>query len=110
MSEGITINRACPPNCKGNCPEPEPLDIETLKEGRISDMKIWVLTSEYNEYGQEGDYFICAWKNKPTHKQLKNILSTTDIELVEHVLSGGGRKGTEFMWYNLIEYTLGEEY
>lgn len=29
-------------------------------------MKVWVLTSEVNDYDQHGDYFLAVFKNKPS--------------------------------------------
>jgi len=33
-------------------------------------MKIWILTSTYNDYDQHGDYFIAWWSDKPSVDQM----------------------------------------
>ena len=62
-------------------------------------MLIWVLTQEYNEYDQYGEYFIAVFGKKPTHKQLtaRGVLTNR----LRHTLNGGGRIGTENVWYYL---------
>lgn len=67
--------------------------------------KIWVLTSSYNDYNQHGDYFVAAFKNFPTEKQLAEFGIIHPVE-VAHVLSGGGREKYEDQWYTLEEYKL----
>lgn len=62
-------------------------------------MAIWVLTKEYNDYDQHGEYFIHAWNKKPTAKELEDH-GVEDYRL-EHVLSGGGRQNFEYDWYAL---------
>jgi len=64
--------------------------------------KIWVLTQEYNDYDQHGDYLICAWDHKPTSQELLSE-GITEPE-IDHVLHGGGRINHEYSWYNL--YTI----
>lgn len=65
-------------------------------------MSIWVLTKEYNDYNQYGEYYISAFKEKPSIEMITNIVGCSD-ELAEWILSGGGREGYEDVWYNLIE-------
>ena len=63
---------------------------------------IWVLTQDFNDYDQHGSYFEGAWIAKPTAEQLKNAgVPTSDIE---HVLLGGGRRGSEYSWYDLFKH------
>lgn len=69
--------------------------------------KIWVLTTEYNEYDQFGEYFVAAWRQKPTKDQLQPLTSMNDFGL-DHLLKGGGRLEYEYQWYNLKEYPEGE--
>jgi hypothetical protein len=69
-------------------------------------MTIWVLTEEYNDYYQHGEYFLEAWDHKPTREEL--IAATVEPQRVEHVLAGGGRcKGPgryyDEQWYYLKE-------
>ena len=65
---------------------------------------VWVLTEEYNAYDQYGEYFLKAFKNKPTKEQLLD--SRVHPWDVEHVLNGGGRVKYENQWYNLNEIEL----
>ena len=66
-------------------------------------MKVWILTSEYNDYDQHGEYFIEVFKNKPTQAQLEAL--GMDAAEAAHVLSGAGRRGSEHQWYQLREET-----
>ena len=65
-------------------------------------MKIWILTSEYNDYNQYGVYFIKAYKDKPTIGMLQEDIGRT-ADYCEHVLSGGGRIDYENAWFYLQE-------
>lgn len=64
---------------------------------------IWVLTMEVNEYDQHGAYFIAWYPKYPTIQQLGLVLNINDIELFKHIRAGGGRIGTEDVWYHLCE-------
>jgi hypothetical protein len=72
-------------------------------------MAIWVLTEEYNDYNQHGEYFIHVWNSKPTASQLAQYICGDGydeeneyvVEHVNHVLGGGGRRNYEDQWYNL---------
>jgi hypothetical protein len=65
--------------------------------------KIWVLTKEYNDYNQHGEYFIHAWLEKPTKENLQEYLNSWYLQAFsEHILNGGGRKRLEDEWYNLV--------
>lgn len=72
---------------------------------------MWILTSEYNEYDQQGEYFVAAFLNKPTKSQLVKALKDDGyayglIDSYADALleTGGGRKDAEYCWYNLSEY------
>ena len=65
---------------------------------------VWVLTSEYNDYDQHGEYFEAVFKNKPTAQQL--IGQGVAESEAEWVLQGGGRREYEDLWYNLNEVEL----
>lgn len=74
-------------------------------------MSIWVLTSEYNNYDQYGEYFEDAWDHKPTEEELQATLKDTNYKgwmapkgLVAHILEGGGRQGVEDSWYYLRQH------
>lgn len=66
-------------------------------------MKVWVLTMEYGRYDQYGEYFIKAYKTKPTREQLlvaeENIVESD----IDWILAGGGRQGNDHYWYHLKE-------
>lgn len=66
-------------------------------------MKVWVLTDEYNDYDQHGEYFIAVFINKPTHEQLTEH-GVSKFKL-RHVLNGGGQTNDEYQWFNLTEHT-----
>ena len=69
--------------------------------------KVWVLTTEYNDYDQHGEYFVSVFKNLPTKEQISNKTGfIVDSPTVEHILSGGGRIEYEHQWYYLIEVEL----
>lgn len=65
-------------------------------------MSIWVLTKEYNDYNQHGEYYVAAFKEKPSTEMIKTIINCSD-DMAAWILSGGGREGIEDVWYNLIE-------
>ena len=62
---------------------------------------IWVLTEEYNDYNQHGEYFIHAWDHKPSNSELWSQGVAQDR--TRHVQNGGGRENTEDHWYILEE-------
>lgn len=58
-------------------------------------MKVYVLTSEYNDYNQYGAYFEAVFKEYPTPEQLEKIGCT-------HL----GREGNEYCWFDIDEVEL----
>lgn len=64
---------------------------------------VWVLTSELNDYDQEGEYFEAVFAECPTNTQLTAL--DVPQEQLEHVLKGGGRRAKEDRWYFLREVT-----
>lgn len=62
---------------------------------------IYVLTEEYNEYDQYGEYFVHAWIGKPTDMQLAEHVRPGNN--IDWILRGGGRIDKEYHWYNLRE-------
>lgn len=63
-------------------------------------MEVWILTEERNEYNQYGEYFIAAFKHKPSLAQLAKYVNR--YYNVEHVWNGGGRTDQmEDKWWNL---------
>lgn len=65
---------------------------------------VWVLTNEYNEYDQYGEYFISVYPCKPSTAQL--IADGVPPPDTGHVLSGGGRRKNEDCWFHLREHRL----
>lgn len=78
-------------------------------------IKVWVLTSEHNDYDQHGEYFEAVFHKEPTLEVLadyfsgKNSLHFSDpmaaVKFLEHLRKGGGRIKTEDVWYNLSHIT-----
>jgi hypothetical protein len=76
-------------------------------------MKVWILTSEVNDYDQHGKYFQGVFSEKPTIETLAIFFAKNDkqvghnipsaLALIEHIRAGGGRRGNEDMWYYLEE-------
>jgi hypothetical protein len=67
-------------------------------------MKAWILTEEYNDYDQHGEYFVAWFPEKPTIEELSKHFSENEAV---HILNGGGRRGWEYQWYNLKEVDNG---
>ena len=67
----------------------------------------WILTEEYNEYDQQGEYFVTWFSSKPSEEKLRRFLKVVGEEYkiadIEHILKGGGRIKHEYRWYNLKE-------
>ena len=61
----------------------------------------YVLTEEYNDYDQYGEYFVAVFATKPTHEQLTRV--GVEQHRLKHVLDGGGRQRDECHWFNLQE-------
>jgi hypothetical protein len=74
---------------------------------------IWVLTEEYNDYDQHGEYFVHAWTHKPSREELVSQgVESSRAKCKDYlalVLSGGGRitvgEYWENQWYRLKEIT-----
>lgn len=65
-------------------------------------MKVWVLTSEVNDYNQCGEYFDGVFSAKPTVKMLAE--KCVGAETAEYlIVTGGGRRKSEDSWYYLRE-------
>lgn len=64
-------------------------------------MKVWILTEEFNDYDQYGEYFRAVFSSKPNRKQL--LAHEVPKDRLEHVLAGGGRIEPENSWFFLRE-------
>lgn len=75
-------------------------------------MKIFVLTSVYNLYDQHGAYFIKAFATKPSAEEIKKAITTESSEFISDqtidnlIKNGGGRMGTEDVWWYLEEVII----
>jgi hypothetical protein len=67
---------------------------------------MWIVTEEYNAYDQYGEYFIACYGSKPTFAQLKKLIEADDVTIGK-LTRGGGRQGTEEIWWNLHEVEEG---
>lgn len=67
---------------------------------------MWILTEEYNDYDQYGEYFVHAWISKPTWDELYEVLKQhNDEDCCDHVYCGGGRKKRyDHQWYHFREF------
>lgn len=70
------------------------------QQAGAAEPSIWVLTSEYNDYDQHGEYFEDLFVGKPTLEQIQKCCQVNE-EYASHILSGGGRVNYEDKWYNL---------
>jgi hypothetical protein len=71
---------------------------------------MYILTEEYNDYGQHGAYFRAAWLDIPTDMELAKHVGSTDEDYLRFILSGGGRRNFENIWYCLTQYNEGEKF
>jgi len=51
--------------------------------------KVWVLTEEYNDYDQHGEYYLAVFKREPMEEDLRQF-----------GYSHFGRKNSEYSWVN----------
>lgn len=74
---------------------------------------VWVLTEEYNQYDQYGEYFCAVFKEKPTLEQLTEIGVTEDYA-VHCIENEGGRlyggRVYESGWWYLREVEFNKYY
>ena len=81
----------------------------------MSNNTCWVLTQEYNEYDQIGEYFVAVFQEKPTFNQLKPLVSEEcggpkTGNIVGNLLrKGGGRIKDEYTWFFLKEIVFQDE-
>ena len=70
---------------------------------------MYILTEEFNDYDQHGDYFVAAFKELPTIEIIKKFFKDrgdgeVSDDFCEHLIKGGGRLKHEYVWYNLDYY------
>ena len=63
-------------------------------------IEVWLLTSEYNDYDQHGEYFVAVYIGKPSSQQIQKTCGVNEIG-ASRILNGGGRERWEYQWYNL---------
>ena len=68
---------------------------------------MWIVTREVNEYNQAGEYFCCAYLEKPSFQELRDKLKLDDIA-AGTLTRGGGRQDSENEWFYLRELKEGE--
>jgi hypothetical protein len=71
---------------------------------------MWIVTRAINDYNQDGDYFVCAFEDKPTFQDLKKSLPYENDVTIGKLTRGGGRQDIEDNWYYLTEMKNGEVY
>lgn len=69
------------------------------KQLEVNMKTVWILTEEYNDYDQHGEYYVAAFQDQPTIEQLMKIGMNEETAL--HVQNGGGRIKYDHQWYNL---------
>lgn len=66
---------------------------------------VWVLTTEYNDYDQHGEYFVAVFEEYPTLAQLQS--AGVEEDFLSHVKQGGGRTDKyEDQWWHLRKHNL----
>jgi hypothetical protein len=81
-------------------PQPAPQRSEDTTQKKPLTDDIWILTSEYNDYDQHGEYFEAVFIGKPTAEQIEKHCGVNEVGST-HILAGGGRVEEEYHWYNL---------
>jgi hypothetical protein len=81
-------------------PQPAPQRSEDTTQKKPLTNDIWILTSEYNDYDQHGEYFEAVFIGKPTAEQIEKHCGVNEVGST-HILAGGGRVEEEYHWYNL---------
>ena len=67
---------------------------------------VWVLTSEFNDYDQHGEYFLEVYGAKPTDEQLAVHVHNA-LERQHLLEKGGGRMSIrDDQWFYLQEHKV----
>jgi hypothetical protein len=69
---------------------------------------MYVVTTEFNLYDQEGQYFVAAFESEPTFQELKTLLPKESDVTIGKLTRGGGRENGDHQWYNLHQVQSGE--
>ena len=73
--------------------------------------KLWVLTTEYNDYDQHGEYFLAVWPKKPSPEWVQRVVEQErrlrEGEL-DFIMSGGGPGQWGHQWFRLIQVKPGQ--
>ena len=64
-------------------------------------MTIHIVTRSINAYEQDGEYFVAAYNEPPTFKELKELLVWPNDATIGKLMRGGGREGIEAVWFHL---------
>lgn len=67
-------------------------------------MTVWILTEEYNDYDQHGEYFVAVFADKPTTEQL-NFYEIYEIGDTDRLLKDG-YTSNDYHRYNLREFII----
>jgi hypothetical protein len=70
---------------------------------------MYVLTRSINEYHQEGDYLVAAFKERPSEQKLVKLIGCTR-EYARHILDKGGRKDVENEWFHITPLAFDSRY
>lgn len=66
---------------------------------------MWVLTKEYNDYDQHGEYFVDVFYTIPTRTELATATGFSENDnMITHILNGGGRLDNDYDWYYLRQH------
>ena len=69
---------------------------------------MWIVTRAINQYEQDGEYFVAAYKDKPNFQCLKVLLPGETDATIGKLTRGGGRHEFEGEWFFLFEVSVGQ--
>ncbi len=72
--------------------------------------KIYVVTRAINQYDQDGHYFVTAFTEKPTVKQLQKAIQCSKEYATWLLETNGGGKNVEYEWYYITIQESGQPY
>ena len=75
---------------------------------------LWVLTGAHADYNQYGEYFIAAFKKKPSSSQLKKlglyVYGDIEKEFYDALINECAVSGSDGVEYSLTEIKYGERF